>query len=83
MKTRLSPRQARLNPNPFNPGDRVAYRAEFLKSAGMHTGWAPFARGEISEINGILCVIKWDDAPPSSVNCGNLVREDKIHLESN
>jgi hypothetical protein len=40
----------------FNPGDKVAYAAAWLKSTGQQTGWAPRARGIVqgSEPFGVL-----------------------------
>jgi hypothetical protein len=70
-------------------GCRVAFSRQFLRNTGQYTGWAPFARGKVTNIRvvtpGVLgCIIAdiaWDDAPPSPVNIANLVREDRIHLE--
>lgn len=68
--------------NPFEIGQRVAYRREFLQSIGAHTGWAPFARGRIDRVEGTTCLVEWDDAPATNVNSANLVLESKLHLEN-
>lgn len=70
----------------FKLGDRVAYSRVFLRDTGQITGWAPFARGEVTEIvfrEPQFVRINWDspDGHTSSVRSSNLVREDRIHLE--
>ena len=76
-------------------GSRVAFKAAFLRSTGQITGWVPFARGAVVELETLspgctLAKIQWDDrrrfagepAPAQSrVNVANLIREDRIHLE--
>lgn len=65
------------NPNPFDVGDRVGYRPDFLRIAGMTGGWAAKARGTVSRIDGMLCVVDWDDAPRSTVGSGSLLLDHK------
>lgn len=49
----------------FNPGDRVAYAAKFLKDTGQHTGDAGFRRGTFlsSSLDGMPDYgrVRWDD----------------------
>lgn len=66
-------------------GDKVAYSRKFLQAIGCNTGWMPFARGEVTRIDGgngwRLCHIKWSDGHESHVLDRNLVKQDRIHLE--
>jgi hypothetical protein len=52
----------------------------------MFTGWHPFARGAVASIDDLGCIklarIHWDDGTHSTVNTRNLVRQDRIHLET-
>jgi hypothetical protein len=71
---------------PISIGDRVAYSREFLRNTAQHTGWAPFARGEVTgfvELSKgyILVEVRWDDGTGSNVLPVNLVREDRIPFE--
>lgn len=68
----------RKNPG-FQVGERVAYANAFLRSTGMFTGWAPFARGKVLSTSPFggrdLVLVEWDDTPsPCSVLDCNLVR---------
>jgi hypothetical protein len=69
-------------------GDKVAFSRQFLQSINMHTGWPPFARGTVIDINEVdrdykLALIEWTDKPePTWINVANLVRTDQIHLEN-
>lgn len=75
-------------------GTRVAFSRAFLRNTSQFTGWAPFARGVVvgaAEEIPSLVTIRWDDRSRfsgetgpslSRVNIANLVREDRIHLES-
>lgn len=58
-------------------GDKVAYKASFLRSTGQYTGDIPHARGVVESIKdygGIqLAIINWGDPEiPSKVNVKNL-----------
>lgn len=65
-------------------GDVVKYARHFLQSTGMYTGAIPFAEGEVTSIRQGIASINWntEEAPPR-VNIVNLVRKDRLHLESN
>ena len=62
----------------IRPGDRVRYRAAFLRSCGMYTGDVPFARGTVTELitlsgDCVLAQIDWDTPDvPVRVNVANL-----------
>lgn len=49
----------------FQPGDRVAYAAGFLKSTGQITGHAPFLRGTVRKVEPFsgytLVTVAWDN----------------------
>ncbi len=51
-------------------GDRVAYKASFLRSTGQYTGDIPHARGIVTDIkpfgDNALATIDWknDEIPP-------------------
>lgn len=54
----------------FKKGDRVQYSARHCRSICAHTGWTPFARGEIVRIDryvGSLTIahVVWDRDNPS------------------
>lgn len=77
----------------FVKGDRVAYNRNWLRSTGNFAGWAPFARGNIVELENlrgsdfILATVRWDKGPNGSpfegkVNLANLVHAERIHLEA-
>jgi hypothetical protein len=74
-----------MKPTTITTGTRVAFSRAFLKSIHAFTGWHPFARGEvlnIQDLGGIkLATIAWDCGTGSCVNLKNLVRQDRIHLE--
>jgi len=67
---------------PLQPGDRVKYSAEFLRSAGLFTGAAAYRRGTVREvIQGRhdarpYVTVAWDDhlkdEEPAPVNPGSL-----------
>lgn len=67
-------------------GDKVAYSKSFLQAIGCYTGWMPFARGEVTRVEGSrswrLCHIKWQDGHESHVVDKNLVKQSRIHLEA-
>jgi len=48
----------------FRPGDRVAYRACWLRSTGTYTGYLPRLRGTVRAITEgpgyTLAVVAWD-----------------------
>jgi hypothetical protein len=68
-------------------GDTVAYRREFLRSAGFFSGPIPFARGRVISLSPVsnaldIATIEWDTPDiPAKVLTSNLVRADRIHLE--
>ena len=64
-------------------GVRVAFNRQFLHDTGLHTGWAPFARGVVvSTVEDPLIAVRWDDRSGITyAHRANLVREDQIHLE--
>ncbi len=58
-------------------GDRVAYKASFLRSTGQYTGDIPHARGVVTEIKPLgdnaLATIDWgNDEIPAKVLTSNL-----------
>lgn len=61
-------------------GDRVQYKAAFLRSISAFTGPLPFAKGTVTEINKLgssltIATIDWgDDEIPPRVNVANLKR---------
>ena len=60
-------------PRTFQVGDKVAYRADFLRSTGQHTGDTPFLRGEVISAKPFaqyqLCLIRWTlDGKPYPIN---------------
>jgi len=61
---------------PLQPGDRVKYSAEFLRSAGLFTGAAAYRRGTVREILTGYVTVAWDDhlanEEPAPVNAGAL-----------
>jgi hypothetical protein len=70
----------------FKKTDRVMFARGFLRATGQFTGWAPFAKGAIIRLDTIapgftLAKIRWDDGEISRVNIGNLVLENRLHLE--
>lgn len=68
-------------------GTRVGYASAFLRNTGQHTGWAPFAKGTVTELHDIgarmhLAVVQWDDqTKPGRVLTSNLWPLDKRHIE--
>ena len=65
-------------------GDVVKYARHFLQSTGMYTGAIPFAEGQVTSIRQGIASINWNtEEAPSRVNIVNLVRKDRLHLESN
>ncbi len=59
------------------PGDKVAYKASFLRSTGQYTGSLPHARGVVKELkpfgDNALALIDWDTADaPERVLVSNL-----------
>jgi hypothetical protein len=81
--------ESREHADQISVGDKVAYSREFLRSTGEHTGPIPFARGVVTGIKKYsggfaIATVDWDtDAAPESVNLGNLVKVDRMHLEPN
>lgn len=68
-------------------GDTVAYRREFLRSAGFFSGPVPFARGRIIALAPVfedraIATIDWGNPEiPAKVLTSNLVRADRIQFE--
>jgi len=64
----------------LQPGDRVAYSAQFLRSIGCQTGELPAARGTVEAIENLgstqLARIAWDTPGnlPQRVAAANLAR---------
>ena len=57
----------------FNIGDRVCYRASFLRSIGAFTGDIAFARGTIIAIKGDIIRVQWEgENEPRSARKGAL-----------
>ena len=61
----------------FSVGDKVAYKASFLRSTGQYTGSIPNARGTITELKNLggntLATIDWgNDDIPAKVLTANL-----------
>jgi hypothetical protein len=74
-------------------GHRVAYSRAFLRSTAQYTGIVPMARGKVIEVEEVcpdfvLATIQWEarrmlfDGLPTRVNVANLVRTDRLHLET-
>lgn len=74
------------------PGDRVAFARQWLRSTFNFTGWRPFARGVVTGLDqsNTLATVRWDDRSrfagepnpeETRVNVANLVREDRIPFE--
>jgi hypothetical protein len=68
--------------------DRVAFSRRYLRAIGAVTGWAPFARGVVTQVTKLsrssappIVSILWDDGSASSALATNLVREDRLHAE--
>lgn len=58
-------------------GDKVAYKASFLRSTGQYTGDIPHARGVVTEIKSLgemtLATVDWGNPNiPPRVNTANL-----------
>jgi hypothetical protein len=76
---------------PIKVGDRVAFSRAHLRSTRQFAGWAPFARGTVTQIDDFgrralspnlsVATVVWGDHEPTRVNVKDLVREDHIHLE--
>lgn len=58
-------------------GDRVRFKAEWLRSTGSFTGPVPFARGTVTRIEPLhrsersVVWVQWDEAegvPPKALN---------------
>jgi len=72
-------------------GDRVAFSRAHLRSTRQFTGWAPFARGTVIQIDDFgrgalspdlsVATVVWGDHEPTRIDVKDLVREDHIHLE--
>lgn len=68
--------------NPYKVGQRVAYKAAFLRSCGIYSRHHADLRGPIKAIKGAVCYVAWPDGVrPMGVLHVNLIRADRIHLE--
>jgi hypothetical protein len=68
-----------MKSKPIQVGQRVQYRAEFLRSIGAYTGPLGPAKGRVESIRPLgstsLAVVAWDGNPddvPTKVNTDNL-----------
>jgi hypothetical protein len=72
----------------FKLGDVVTYRREFLRATGQLSGPIPFARGRIISLSPVsnaldVATIDWGEPDiPARVLTSNLIRADRLHLES-
>ena len=68
-------------------GDRVKYKAAFLRSIGCLTGPLPFARGTVTDIIALsgdtrLAVMDWKNPDvPATVNVANLTHAAKVEAD--
>ena len=63
----------------FQPGDRVAYSVQWLRSIGCITGELPQARGTVEQVQPLgqrqLVTVAWDQGDlPSKVAACNLAK---------
>lgn len=68
-------------------GSRVVFARAFLKTIHAYTGWYPFARGKVTDIEEIckgctLATVAWDDGTTSRANVKALILETSRHLEA-
>ena len=68
-------------------GSRVAFKREFLQSTGQYLGWAPFARGTVTDLTSLvkgqyLALVHWDDGTVTTTSVTSLLHENDISLES-
>jgi hypothetical protein len=72
----------------FKLGDVVTYKREFLRATGQLSGPIPFARGRIISLSPVsnaldVATIDWSEPDiPARVLTSNLIRADRLHLES-
>jgi hypothetical protein len=72
----------------FKLGDVVTYKREFLRATGQLSGPIPFARGRIISLSPVskaldVATINWSEPDiPTRVLTSNLIRADRLHLES-
>jgi hypothetical protein len=72
----------------FKLGDVVTYKREFLRATGQLSGPIPFARGRIISLAPVsnaldIATIDWSEPDiPARVLTSNLIRADRLHLES-
>lgn len=69
-------------------GDRVAYRAKFLRDIGDYSHARASMRGTVVKFVDWLAMVQWDEGCHSitaaktwGVHIANLVHADHIHLE--
>lgn len=55
-------------------GDRVAYSVAFLRSIGMTHSSLAHEKGTITNVNGIVASIKWDNDGQERVAVANLAK---------
>jgi hypothetical protein len=67
----------------FKEGDRVAYRAEFLRSIGDYSYERAQARGVVSgpKVHNVLIPVLWDDGEERHVHEANIWPADKLWIE--
>lgn len=57
-------------------GDRVAFKASFLRNTGQYAGETPFLRGEVVKLKKLgdntLATVKWSEDYTSKVLVSNL-----------
>lgn len=62
--------------SPIKVGDRVCFKASFLRSTGQYTGETPHLRGEVIELktlgDNILVTVKWSEDYTSNALACNL-----------
>jgi hypothetical protein len=69
----------------FSIGDRIAYRAAFLRSIGDYSHASASRRGTVMNAHPSawphLLDVQWDDGHASPVNASNVLLASRIHLE--
>jgi hypothetical protein len=69
----------------FEQGDRIAYRAAFLRSIGDYSHASASRRGVVLNAHPAawshLLDVQWDDGSSSPVNAANVLLADRVHLE--
>jgi len=61
--------------NTIKIGDKVGYSRRWLRSTGTYTGPIPMARGIVTELNGMIAVVDWNNPEiPTKVHVSNLAQ---------